>query len=357
VRHGFQDNSHIGALATDTRLLDGGSGTVTGVDGMVRFLDNFQFEGQVLASYTVEPVDTSYTEGLNEITFNKGRNTAAFDGEKFWGHSIYASVERSARDWDLNIDYWEYSPTFRALNGLITKNGTRLASAWANYKFYPENSFIYRIEPNAEVARLFNIEWKRKDEWFRPAVNVQMAGQTRVMLAYIFSNELFRGKEFPGIRRLQMEVNSDFSNAVGLGFWFSPGRFIARRLADPVLGRGMEFNMWATIKPTEQFNVQPEFRYSKLSYPDGGPTIFDVWVARARFNFQFTRELSLRMVLQYAADDRSYSVEPLLTYKINPFTVFYLGSTHALQDYDPNAEGITLQQQQFFAKLQYLVGV
>jgi hypothetical protein len=119
----------------------------------------------------------------------------------------------------------------------------------------------------------------------------------------------------------------------------------------------MEFNAWATIKPTEQFNVQPGFWYSKLSYPDGGPTIFDVWVARARFNFQFNRELSLRLVLQYDDEDRTYSVEPLLTYKINPFTVFYIGSTHGLKDYDPNADGVTLQQQQFFAKLQYLVGV
>ena len=47
------------------------------------------------------------------------------------------------------------------------------------------------------------------------------------------------------------------------------------------------------------------------------------------------------------------SVEPLLSYKLNPFTIFYIGSTH---DYwDVNQEGkLYRSSQRFFAKFQYL---
>ena len=47
------------------------------------------------------------------------------------------------------------------------------------------------------------------------------------------------------------------------------------------------------------------------------------------------------------------SVEPLLSYKLNPFTIFYIGSTH---DYwDQNQEGkLYRSSQRFFAKFQYL---
>jgi hypothetical protein len=122
----------------------------------------------------------------------------------------------------------------------------------------------------------------------------------------------------------------------------------------------MEFNLWATIKPSTQLNIQPNLWYSTLSYPEGheraGEKIFSAWIYRVRCNYQFSRELSLRLVGQYFTEGGSLSIEPLLTYKLNPFTIFYVGSSHALID-EPDPQGLTQTSRQFFAKLQYLVGV
>ncbi|MCI0694308.1 hypothetical protein L0337_20155 [candidate division KSB1 bacterium] len=127
-------------------------------------------------------------------------------------------------------------------------------------------------------------------------------------------------------------------------------------MADPVLGRGADFQAWATIKPMQRLIIQPEYSYSKLNYPDGR-NIFRGYILRTRVNYQFTRELFLRLITQYNDFSRGFNVEPLLSYKLNAFTIFYIGSTHQYLDLDPNRNDLTQTSRQFFMKFQYLVRI
>jgi hypothetical protein len=68
-----------------------------------------------------------------------------------------------------------------------------------------------------------------------------------------------------------------------------------------------------------------------------------------------TRELSLRFVVQYDDFDQALSLEPLLTYRLNPFSMFYIGSSLAYQDYDLANRSLTATSRQIFTKLQYLL--
>jgi hypothetical protein len=51
-------------------------------------------------------------------------------------------------------------------------------------------------------------------------------------------------------------------------------------------------------------------------------------------------------------------VEPLLTYRVNPYTLFYVGASDRRRDFGldegPDA-GFERTSRQFFAKLQYLL--
>ena len=86
---------------------------------------------------------------------------------------------------------------------------------------------------------------------------------------------------------------------------------------------------------------------------DGDEEIFAGYVFRTRTTFSFSRQFFLRLVLQYDEFDDRFNVEPLLTYKINPFTLFYVGSTQEYHAYeDPNQ--VVQTSRQFFAKFQYL---
>ena len=64
LRQSFDQNSYVGLLATDRRLNGGGSGSVVGVDALIRFLGYYQLEAQVLTSHTAEPLDRTMTESL-----------------------------------------------------------------------------------------------------------------------------------------------------------------------------------------------------------------------------------------------------------------------------------------------------
>jgi hypothetical protein len=370
VRSSIGEDAFIGGLVTDRRLDDGGSGTVFSSDLSFRFLKNYRFELQGLGSYTREADNAYLNEDLPDTTFDSGRHTVALDGEKYWGHAVYASIERSARTWNLNWDYYEFSPTVRADNGFITRNAYRNTDFWTGWTFRPDTRLLEAYQPSLNVGRLWRLNGDRKDEWLRPELWIQFKGQNELDISRLLSREVFKGIVFD-IRHWDIDFYSAFSELVTVSTGVSFAKNIARNLDVPVLGDGFVFNGSVTIKPYERLIVEPLWRYSQLSYVDGGPEIFRAYILRCRINYQFTRKLFVRFVVQYRnsreiVEDEpstytrteSLSLEPLLTYRVNPFTTFYLGSTHGSEDLDDLADGkLRPTSRQFFLKLQYLLRI
>jgi hypothetical protein len=346
------EDSYLGALFTDRRRDGGGSGTVYGGDGRLRFFKDYAFEFQALGSYTVEPDDSSLSTYIPDTTFADGRYTADFDGEEYGGSSAYVSLEKSGRYIEVNLDYWAYSPTFRTENGSVTRNDYRQGNGWTGYFIRPGKGFFDLVLPNVDLGKVWNWDGAPKDEWLRPELYASFKGQTEAHVAYLWSNENFRNTRLPGIRRFQGYANSRFSNPLALGTYFETGKFVARRVDPPVLGDGVYLEAWGTIKPLMQLVLEPSFIYQTLDYPDGA-NIFDGYILRVRGQYQFTRELFFRLIVQYDKFEDVLSLEPLLSYKLNPFTVGYLGSTHSAWPPDGSTD-LQEQERQVFAKLQYL---
>jgi hypothetical protein len=120
------------------------------------------------------------------------------------------------------------------------------------------------------------------------------------------------------------------------------------------LGDGYENEFYATIKLWQRLIINPTYNYSELSYPNDGGKIFAGYVLRTRINYQLAREWFLRLIVQYENFDRTVSIEPLLSYKLNPFTIFYLGSTHGYQKLGNTSPDYEPTSRQFFLKFQYL---
>ena len=70
----------------------------------------------------------------------------------------------------------------------------------------------------------------------------------------------------------------------------------------------------------------------------------------------------MRTIFQWNEFEQDLDIEPLLSYEVNPVTVFYLGATRRMHDYhgmgltnylsDENL--IRETERQYFAKIQYL---
>jgi uncharacterized protein DUF5916/cellulose/xylan binding protein with CBM9 domain len=351
-RRTFGRNSWLGAILTDRRLSGGGGGTVAGIDGTIAFAKYYQLEFQLVGSRTREPDDPSLTTGVDTLTFDRGRHSARFDGESFKGYGQYTSVERSGRTWSFDFDYYASSPTFRTDNGFETRNNSRRVSMYQSLNFYWEDGLLERISPSLSAQRGWNFEGDRKSQSLQLSVDAQLKGQLELDLELRTSDERFRGEQFQGLDRVAMSVESAFSEVFHGGFSVDHGERLARNTATPVVGRGTDVEAFATIRPASWIALRPSYEHSDLSA--GGERIFSGYILRNRADLQFTRGLFLRLVVEYDNFDRALIVEPLLTYRLNPFSLIYLGSSRGYREFD-GPSGWTRTETQYFAKVQYLI--
>ena len=365
MRRSFDGGSFIGALLTDRRhgssfdkhgLLvpaGGGAGTVGGVDFSLRFLDNWSWEFQALASHTEEMSDSALSEGLEGRSFDGGQYTAAFDGESYWGQAVYCSFERNGRIWGLDLDLTAKSPAFRAENGFVASNNRQDANLWSGWNFRLDKKFIDNLFPQIIAGRAWNYEGQQKDEWLMAQVNMNLIKQTWVQLHQMWSTENYRGVQFDGIRRSRVQFNSSPAGWMQFGGTFSRSATIARFEEPPFLGNQTQMEAWLSLSPAPWLRLQPSFSHLRMTHPDDDSEVFSGYVQRTRVKIQFSRRLFLRTILQYDDFARRFDVEPLLSYKVNPFTVLYVGSTHALDDHRPD-EVWKQRERQLFLKIQYL---
>ena len=361
-----EDGSFAGALGTLRVLDDGGRNAVFGADGMLRLTNTLQVEGQLLLSHTEEldapglgvsdgrdPFAIRDVEGnvITERTFKIGDEvyTERLDGESFWGHAAHLSVERLTRFWDVDLDYWRTSQSFRADNGFITQNDNQRVSLINSGTIEVNNAVVDQVRPFLMVARVWNIDGQRKDEWIRPELNLDLTAQTGVEAGVLFSNEWFDGEELRGIYRWNAEVSTRPNQYFDIDLEYERGDFVARRarpvrLADgQVFGASMTFRSpleWAYL---DRLTIQPSFEWQRLAEATTGstdvPGYFEGSVFRTRFNFQATRDFFARVVVQYDEFAREIDVEPLLTYRIDPFTLIYVGATTRLRSFDGFDDG------------------
>ncbi|MEE9554899.1 MAG: DUF5916 domain-containing protein [candidate division Zixibacteria bacterium] len=352
-KHTLGGSSSLGAIFSDRRFESGGSNSVYGIDGNIRFKEKYRIEAQVVGSHSGEPDDTLLTADIDQTFFDDGKYTVAYDGESFSGHSFSASIERHSRNWGFDLDLRDTSPGFRADNGFITRNDHREAELWSGYDFYPENRLFDNIETGFVYGRVWNSRGEFKDHWLVTYLGAMLKAQTSANLSHIYTQEIFRGVDLPEMNRLELNISSNFSEPVQAGFNYYTGEFIARNEDPPVVGDGLNFAIWVDIKATSRLKIEQVYRFSSLKRQDNDVELFKGYIYRTRINYQFNREIFLRLVLQYNDFDENFDIDPLLSYKLNPFTIFYIGSTVDYTDINDSGE-MTLTSRQFFAKFQYL---
>ncbi len=357
ARHGFGEASFAGATLTDRRLFDGGAGTLASADARVQLGGPYSLTGQVALSHTREATDAARSESLGDRTFADGRYTAALDGEAFSGVGATVTFNRSARDWVLDAAYEGYSPTFRASTGFVRQNDYHLVKGYYGYQFRPATRLVERVFPL--VAAYQTLDWGGT-AWrtvVQPQLQFDLIGQTNVGMAYAHRYETFRGVEFDGIGYGVLTASTRFSDVVSGSGYVHAGVDVVRSLEVPVAGDYCAAGLDLTLKPTSQLQLQAAANYAAMRDRESGEAFFEGVVLRGQARMQFTRELAVRLVGQYDGFSDRVSVEPLLSYKLNPFSVVYLGSTHGYAPaagLDGTVGPLAPTQRQLFFKVQYL---
>ncbi|GAB5520729.1 MAG: DUF5916 domain-containing protein [Rhodothermales bacterium] len=362
ARHSFGENTYMGAMVTDRRMDSGGGGTTVGVDGLKRLSNKYLIGAQYVFSNTNEVNDPTLTDGLGLGDLRFGDSyTGALDGETFSGHAFVIGAEREARVWNTELSYEQISPSFRADLGFIGQNNARRLNAEQAFVLFPKTNFIDRLIPFVEAQSEWNFDGEQKQAWVATGVNSQLKRQTNLLLLYVRSQQQFAGLDFNGMQFFRVNVNSNFSNPVQVGFNVRFGDGLYLNPDAPEVGQRNDINIWGTIRPTSRLSIQPRFSYQRLEDRDTGDAFFSGYILRSRINYQFTRRLFVRTVVQYNDFAERLEVDPLITYKINPFSAFYFGSTHDYLNLPRTGfDGDDLQtrffasERQLFFKFQYL---
>jgi hypothetical protein len=351
TRYDFGNEDFLGAMLT-TRNAAAAHNYVGGVDWNYKFSGNYYFRGEWFYSDTKEVDDVNLLSDATEFG-NTGMN-AAFNGERYGGEASLLMLRRDGREYSFNLQYLDRSPLFQAQSGFAPSNDLRTATLSQTYTVYPENTLIDRCGISLNTGVHFNRDGIRKELWAWPNVSVQFKGQTRVnMIYYALNDELYRGMRFDHVQRAEIQINSKPLSQFGLVFDGSFGRFI-KRSAPVDLGKGHNLSVTATVKPTSRFELDLSLSRARLSSVETGELFFDGYIARAVGIYQFTPELFLRLISQYDRFSQTVDVYPLFSYKVNPFTIFYAGSTFSSSDFgDPY--GFRETARQYFLKLQYLI--
>lgn len=351
ARYDLGSESFIGALAT-MRNFSKAHNYVGSLDWNFLFLSNFYFTGQAAYSDTKEINDLSIFS--SDRYFGSTGHTASFDGEQYTGSGMQVDLKRNARDYSFDLSYNNSSPTFQAQNGFITGTGTRNISYWQGYTIYPNNEIVENASLQTNAGYRFDDIGIQKERWIWVGAYAQLKNQTSLYIGYIpFDNEMFHGVYFGHDYHTEFSIYSNPSKVISINFNGSIGRFIYRA-DNPELGRGHNFYLETVVKPTEKLSLDLSYARSRLWSVSSGNLFYDGYITRGVIVYQFSSELFVRLINQYDQFAKHIQIDPMVSYKLNPFTVFYAGSNHDFSKFGM-PYGIERTAQQFFVKVQYLL--
>ena len=352
----FGSESYIGGLLT-TRNQGEGSNYVGSVDWSLQLADQYYFSGQLAYSDTKELSDTSlFSESR---TYGQSSYDAAFNGEQFGGTLISTDFSRQAKYYNFSLSYQSYSPTFQAQNGFINQTDQRRFEVSQSVSYYPNSDWISSGNFSTSGTWRYDFSGQFQERYIFTRWSNSFAGQTRLSVSFLpLNDERFRGKLFTGMNRIMIDVNSNPLEALSIGGHVDFGKYVYRA-QNPAMGEGYNLSADATLKPTKRLEMNLSYSYSTLSAADGSQNYYSGDIFRMTGRYNFTKKLFTRVITQYDSFDERIQIYPLLYYKVNPFTKFYIGMTDYMNHFDqpgPNGfEGYKETDRQFFVKFQYLI--
>lgn len=355
LKKSLKGSSFIGFIGTDHETGDSYN-RVAGFDGSFNFAEKYYFNWEALGYFTKEINDTLLYD--NAVKINSKGNDAGFNGEKLTGFGGTFSLSRNSRHWNAEIFMNIAPPEARRELGYVSKNDFRELGIWQGFTIYPKNSVVLRFEPSFDAGVQYDYDGRIKEQWVAPKFYIQFKHQINMNGGFLaVNNENYFDVYHKNVHRGWLELNVNTSSKATGGAFLELGKYIVRFEEPSYVGWGWIGEAWLTVKPLHNLVMENNYSYFELSKQRGGEKLYTGYIFRNKTSFQFTRRFFLRLVMQYDSFSKSFDIDPLLSYKWNPFTIFYIGSTHNLADIGtvPNHGRFLETRRQFFAKFQYLI--
>ncbi len=415
--------SSIGALYTDWECPTTGEfNRVGGVDARLKFNANWSLDAQAVTSssnllgnfYAPSGYSGNNCE-TNLFPFSSGN---VGDSNHYAGPADKVELKRDGLHFSYDGVYDDISPGFVTVPGFVNRVDIRELYQTIDYRFRPKKGWIVDWGPSLNQRYVFDHEGNRLDTDYSPYLAIQGRGQTFIFLfPYEELRERLRPQDFCFLGfSCQAQPNRDYHEhgsgasiqtsvlrkvTVGASYhWGDGANFVASPDApapfnQPFLARQDTATGTLTFRPIKPLKIENTYLFERLRATDStyllalsqtpgiGEGIFDNHIVRSKWNWQFTPQLSLRLILQYNSvlantpgntvypytflpTQKEFNTDFLITYLIHPGTAIYAGYNSDLQNLnhelmqDPaglaglfTAKGYINDSRQFFVKVSY----
>jgi hypothetical protein len=214
-------------------------------------------------------------------------------------------------------------------------------------------------------------------DWFvTPGMMLELTGQTFLSMNRTEAIEVYQNIAFRK-HSTDLSVGTDISKHVGVQSTYSVGarpNYYPAAGISPFLANSRDASVKMTFRPSSRFRFEQTYLLSRLRSRTGGPVIFDDHILRSTVRYQFSKQLSLRVIGEYDAvlpniglvnltNSKVFTGDVLLTYFLTPGTAMYVGYTDQrqnlalLQGMPPTLATIgdpsTVTGRQIFMKISY----
>src|ERR1700756_3508717 len=362
VAREFGKQSYIGAFAS-TRDFADTSNRVVSLDTRLKFSPHWVADFQATHSWTRQDINLPQLCQQFEAPVQTGASPANAASQQ--GNSLYADVSYTGRKFYFLSEYNDFSPGFCAELGFVPRVDIRQSYSLASYLWRPNRHPIVDYGPIASEI----IDWDHDNvlqDW-TAALGVQLDLTRNSTFTVsrgegyeLFDNIPFRkhSTSIYGTSPIYkwLALTGRFTSGIGENFF--PGDQL-----NPFLGNVKRVNLGFTVRPSARFRVDETAIYYRLgtrtdSTPAGfrpGQSIFNNYLLRSKVNYQFSKELSLRVIVDYDATlandqllnlqtnlgsygggpippTKQFPTDVLLTYLLHPGTALYVGYNSGLNN-------------------------
>jgi hypothetical protein len=412
--------SSVGVVYTDWECPTTGEfNRVGGVDTRLKFNANWTLEGQaVVTSSNLQGLNSSNLETTCEYGLYPFSSGNVGNGNYYAGPAEKLDLKRDGLHFSYEGIYDDISPGFVSVPGFVNRVDIRGLYQSADYRFRPKKGWIVDWGPSLKQRYVFDHEGNRLDTYYDPYLAIQGRGQTIFyVLPYEELRERLRPQDFLfyGLSTNQTQDYHEHRSGgsfqtgyfpkvlIGANYAWGDGvNFVPAATAVPqsLLSRLNTGSATLTFRPVKPLKIENTYLFERLRATENeylsalqevalsttpgipiGKGIFNNHIVRSKWNWQFTPQLSLRVILQYNSvlantpgttfypytylpTEKQFNADFLLTYLVHPGTAIYVGYNSDLQNLDRSlmqdplaglytAKGYINDSRQFFVKVSY----
>ncbi|HEY5624474.1 MAG TPA: DUF5916 domain-containing protein [Gammaproteobacteria bacterium] len=361
----ISEQSRVGMLYTD-RQFGNDSNTVLSIDGRFKLNDNWTTQLQLIDTEKVTQDGRQLDGTQRNIRFDRsGRHVGVHS------HLIDTSEDFIA---DLGFQNRNYFPDTDGQHHRVALT------------FYPESGGLNSWGPTMFFShlddqsglRIFK-NWMLSHVW-------RWDGSTQLSVQYQDVNERLRPKDFAALTgnrdydydTITASFETEMFSQLGFNVEFTTGEtinLVPPAGLEPELADFDQGEIGLFWRPIDRLRIDGTYLFRELTDAVSGTgKIFDNKITRLKFNYQFTKELSLRLIAQHNNTDpgvltrldldENLNWDLLARYVLNPWSSLYVGynrnsSNFDLIDTEFGTELVTTTDlrrdgEQFFVKFSYL---